>query len=106
MKIAGWFGRGFALLALAVLASTAHAQTSAGSLAGRVVDASGSPVSGASVTAAAPERGFARTVSTESDGAFRFAALPAGTYDVTVKLVGFKTVEQRGVVVNVASAHT
>ncbi len=106
MKIAGWFGRGFALLVLAVLASTAHAQTSAGSLAGRVVDASGSPVSGASVTATAPERGFTRTVSTESDGAFRFAALPAGTYDVTVKLVGFKTVEQRGVVVNVASAHT
>ncbi len=106
MKIAGWFGRGLALLAFAALASTAHAQTAAGSLAGRVVDASGAPVPGASVTATAPERGFTRTVSTESDGAFRFAGLPAGTYDVTVKLVGFKTVERRGVVVNVASAHT
>jgi Carboxypeptidase regulatory-like domain/TonB dependent receptor-like, beta-barrel len=105
MKIATAFGRVLALLALAALPSAALAQTSAGSLAGRVVDSSGSALPGASVTATAPERGFTRTVTTESDGAYRFAGLPAGTYDVTVKLIGFKTVEKRGVVVNVATAH-
>jgi Carboxypeptidase regulatory-like domain len=106
MKIAGWLGRALVLLVLAALAPPAHAQTAAGSLAGRVVDSSGAAVPGASVTATVPERGFTRTVTTESDGGFRFAGLPAGTYDVTVKLVGFKTVERRGVVVNVATAHT
>ena len=60
---------------------------------------------GASVTAMAPERGFTRTVTTDADGGYRFAGLPAGTYDVTVKLAGFKRVEQRGVVINVATAH-
>src|SRR5262245_1216449 len=105
MKIPTALGGGFALLALAALPSAVLAQTAAGSLSGRVVDTSGSAVPGASVTATAPERGFTRTVTTESDGNYRFAALPAGTYDVTVRLVGFKTLEKRGVVVNVASAH-
>ena len=106
MKISTAFARSLALLALAALPSAARAQTAAGSLSGRVVDSSGSAVPGASVIAIAPERGFTRTVTTESDGAYRFAGLPAGTYDVTVKLVGFKTVEKRRVVVNVATAHT
>jgi hypothetical protein len=106
MKIAGWLGRALVLLVLAALAPPAHAQTAAGSLSGRIVDSSGAAVPGASVTATAPERGFTRTVTTESDGGFRFAGLPAGTYDVTAKLAGFKTVERRGVVINVATAHT
>ncbi|HEY7409937.1 MAG TPA: TonB-dependent receptor [Vicinamibacteria bacterium] len=105
MRSRSWC-RGLALIALAALAGTAHAQTAAGSLAGRVADPSGAGVPGASVTATASGTGFTRTVTTESDGVYRFAGLPVGTYDVTVKLQGFKTVEHRGVVVNVASAHT
>jgi len=106
MKKAVWLGRGLSLLVLAACASAAHAQTSAGSLSGRVADASGAAVPGASVTAHAPDTGFSRTVTTGPDGSYRFPGLPVGTYDVTVKLVGFKTVERTNVVVNVASART
>jgi RNA polymerase sigma factor (sigma-70 family) len=61
------------------------------SISGRVVDASGAPVSDARVTisltapeaSVAPERGVSISTMTESDGAFRLGGLAAGEYTVS-----------------------
>src|SRR5512147_1590967 len=82
------------------------AQSSSGNIDGRVVDADGAVLPGATVTATNTETGATRTTTTESDGQFRLGSLPAGTYDVLVQLSGFSNFTQTGVVVNVASTRT
>jgi hypothetical protein len=94
---------GLLVLALLIVPGPALAQMGGGTLAGRVVDESGAGVPGASVTAIVPDTGFRREVTTDGQGAFRLTGLPVGTYDVTVGLQGFQTVEHRGVVLNVAT---
>jgi hypothetical protein len=84
----------------------ANAQTSAGSLAGRVTDASGANLPGVSITATNPATGFNRTVVSGADGRYQFQSLLVGTYDVAADLSGFATVTTRGVEVQVASERT
>ncbi len=67
-----------ALLAVRPLAAQAG-------LSGRVVDADGSPVAGASVTVSE----LGRRVRTEPNGTFTVADVPAGTYSVVVRHAGF-----------------
>jgi hypothetical protein len=108
-KLQSWLGNGMAGVALAasmLTAQSALAQTTGATLEGRVLDDSGAPVPGASVTVVAPQTGFTRTLVTDSEGRYRFAALPAGTYDVSSQLAGFKTIEQKGVVLNVATVRS
>ena len=38
---------------------------------------------------------------TDAEGIYRLSALPIGTYDLTVELQNFSTIDQRGIVVNV-----
>lgn len=82
------------------------AQTSGGSLVGRVTDEQGAARPGAAVTALSTATGLSRSVVSGPDGSYTFATLPAGTYDVTVDLSGFQRAEQKGVVVNVATDRT
>lgn len=76
------------------IATDAHAQQSYTSqdLTGRVVDSSGSPITGATVTAVS-DQGVSRSSTTGADGAFRFAAVPGGEYSVTVTASGFDTAD-------------
>ncbi len=97
---------GVVLAGLALLTAPAWAQTAGSALEGRVVDSSGAPAAGATVTVTASATGLTRTFTSEKDGSYRFASLPVGTYDVTVKLTGFKTIEQKAVVLNVATTRT
>jgi len=94
------------LAALLCVAPPAVAQGSGGALAGRAADEQGGSLPGVSVTVKSTSTGLTRTVPTGSDGSYRFASLIADTYDVTAALSGFKTVEEKGVVVNVASTRT
>src|SRR5499427_8436132 len=66
---------------------TARAQTSRGTIQGRVTDSSGAVLQGASVTVTP---GGARAV-TDAEGAYVVGALTPGDYTVTVTFVGFKT---------------
>ena len=51
---------------------------------------------GVTVTIASPAlQGGARTTVTDAEGRYRFAALPAGDYQVTFELAGFAPVEAR-----------
>ncbi len=97
--------RSLLLVALLVLLlpQLTYAQTNAGSLSGHVSDASGGALPGVTITATNSATGFNRTVITETDGSYRFASLPIGTYDVTADLAGFGSVTTRTVEVNVST---
>ena len=90
------------LLGLSALISTsAFAQQTTGNITGRVLDAQGAAVPGATITARNAATGFARSAVTDAEGVDPLQALPVGTYDLATELPGFSTVEQKGVIVNV-----
>src|ERR1700682_2699274 len=95
-----------AVVACLFVSFIANAQTSAGSLGGRVTDSAGSNLPGVSVTATNPATGFSRTVVTGADGHYSFSSLQVGTYNVTAELSGFTTVTTRNVEVQVANDRT
>ena len=81
-------GRVCILLGLWVwLAAAVCAQQPAGSIHGLVKDVGGTPVGGATVTAASVAGGVRKTVSDE-DGSFAFTNFPAGAFNVTVVAEG------------------
>ncbi|MCX6552206.1 MAG: carboxypeptidase-like regulatory domain-containing protein, partial [Acidobacteria bacterium] len=86
-----------ALLAVAVSVPWAvQAQTTdRAGIEGKVVDQGGGVLPGVTVTITSTAlQGGARSTVSEGDGAYRFAALPAGTYQVTFELAGFATVKR------------
>ena len=96
--------RSLLLVAFLILVPTLlFAQTNAGSLSGRVTDASGAGLPGVTVTATNSANGFNRSVVTEADGSYRFQSLPVGTYEVTADLAGFGAVTTRNVEINVST---
>ncbi len=100
---------GAAAVGLAVLLSIpqpAAGQATGASLAGRVVDEQGGGLPAATVTVKSTSTGFTRSITTAADGTYRFASIPADTYTVTTQLTGFKTIEQTGVELNVATTRT
>src|SRR5262245_24575528 len=92
------------LLALALaFVGPALAQDS-GSVSGVIADSSGQVIPGATVTLTHEGTGAARTATSDSRGAFVFAAVRPGSYTVKVELAGFRTVERRGNVLNANGA--
>jgi hypothetical protein len=93
---------GFALTAFALVLGTtagtplASAQIG-GSVSGKIEDASGGPVSGATITVKSIETGLVHTATTNSDGLFTIAPLPLGNQEVKVEKTGFKTVVWSGI---------
>jgi hypothetical protein len=63
-----------------------------GELSGQVKDETGAALAGASVTAVSGERGYSRTVTSDSTGRYRFSEAQPGRYTITVTLSGFSTV--------------
>jgi hypothetical protein len=92
------------LLAVAFLAAIsplAYAQGGAtSSLSGSVTDTSGAIVPGATVTVRNDATSAESSAVTSDQGTFTIPALNAGTYTVTVTLVGFKTGVLNKVVLN------
>ena len=74
------------LLPAAVLGQTATTT----SISGLVADAQGAAVSGATVTLRDTATNQERTATTNEEGRYAFANLPAGVYDLTVSGSGFK----------------
>ena len=103
LKVSSVASAGIAML---LLARGLPAQSTGASLTGRALDEQGAALPGVAVTAKATSTGLTRSVTTERDGAYRFASLIPDTYDVTAALSGFKTVEEKGVVLNVATTRT
>jgi hypothetical protein len=78
-----------------VIAVSAAAQGNpTGTISGRILDSSGLPVPGATITVTSPALQGTRTATTSSNGDYIVPFLPAGDYDVTVELQGFQTVKR------------
>jgi len=94
----------FAAVLLTLLASAlASAQGSFfSSLTGTVQDSSGLVIPGADVKVKNNGTGIEYTAVTGSDGGFNVPSIPAGSYSVTVSLMGFKTVNLTNVTVQAA----
>jgi Carboxypeptidase regulatory-like domain len=76
----------------------AMGQATTGSVSGVVTGPDGKPLPGATVTISGPLLPRGQATTTLSDGAFRFAALPPGTYHVKAELPGLGKFEQDVVV--------
>ena len=78
------------------MAAPAWGQVSA-SISGRVEDASGSPISGATVTVKSLETGASRTAATNAEGNYRVLSLPLGAQEVKAGKSGFKAALRIGI---------
>ena len=77
---------------------TATAQRYLGGIQGEVTDSTGAKVPGATVTAEEASTHFKTTGISNGAGAYNFAALNPGTYQVSVTAASFKTENRRDVV--------
>ena len=75
---------------------TGWAQTTA-TLAGRVLDASGGVLPGATVTARQVETGLVRVATADEGGRYTLTTLPVGAYEIRVELEGFRPLQRQGV---------
>ena len=90
----------FALI-VAFVAGQAAAQSDRGSISGTILDSSGAVVSGAEITATGAATGAVYKTTSTSTGAYRIPDMQTGEYNLTIKAQGFKTSEQKGVVVQI-----
>jgi Carboxypeptidase regulatory-like domain len=91
-----------AIVLIVIFCGAAWAQDTA-SITGTVTDSSGAAVANAKVEINNPTAGLKRIASTNGAGDYTFAALPIGSYDVTVTAEGFKKYQAKGVKLDVAA---
>src|SRR3954468_13974844 len=91
-----------AFASLVLVALPVAAQTAAGTLTGRVADATGLPLPGATVVVQGAD--ISRTFTTDGEGRFRFLELAPGAYTLTSTLQGFATNVRDRVMVDVGQA--
>ncbi|HEY3204189.1 MAG TPA: carboxypeptidase-like regulatory domain-containing protein, partial [Thermoanaerobaculia bacterium] len=88
---------GVVVSALLFTCGTTRGQTT-GSIEGRATDSFGAPLPGVTVEATSPSLQGTRAGVTGRDGAYRFPAVPPGTYSVRASLPGFRTAEKTATV--------
>ncbi|GJL94173.1 MAG: membrane protein [Hyphococcus sp.] len=74
-----------ALVSTAVMSPAAAQDYTSGGVSGNVVDSSGNPVSGATVTITSNAQGFSRSTTSSGSGTFGFSGLPQGSYTIDVQ---------------------
>ncbi|HET6897545.1 MAG TPA: TonB-dependent receptor, partial [Vicinamibacteria bacterium] len=84
-------------LAIALLGASAQAQSQAttGEVNGRVTDAQGGVLPGATVTLTNPANGYSRTVVTGAEGYYVAPLLPPAAYDATFEMNGLQSVKRK-----------
>jgi hypothetical protein len=81
-------------------------QATTGEITGRVTDAAGATVPGATVIARNEGTGLTRTSTTNQAGEYTVTQLPPGSYTVTAELAGFKKAARAGLEVNLGTRLT
>src|SRR6266700_1789116 len=89
-----------ALFVLAA-ATSALSQSDRGAIAGTVLDSSGGAVQGATITATNANTGAVYKIASTDTGTYRIPDMQVGVCNVTFNAAGFKTSEQKGVVVQI-----
>lgn len=79
------------LLMMGLLGLPAFSQEVTGSIVGNVVDPSGAPIKGATVTAKDTDRGTVLSAQTNDQGAFNITRVPVARYEVSASAQGFQT---------------
>src|SRR5205809_5952829 len=90
------------VVCLLFFALCAFAQTDRGTLTGTVSDPSGAVIPGASIEARNVQTGAVYQAGSSETGNYTLAQLPAGTYEVSVNLPGFRKFVRAGIIVEVA----
>jgi len=93
LKLAGFVFALFALLAIS--AGLAYGQAIDGNVVGTVIDSQGAAVVGADVTATNIATNVVAVTKTNNAGEYRFDHLLVGTYKITAKMTGFKTISEQ-----------
>ncbi|MDX6383100.1 MAG: hypothetical protein QOK48_673 [Blastocatellia bacterium] len=92
----------FTAVVLFSLAAVAAGQEVSGSISGKIKDANGAAVAGATVTITdSAKKIVARTVTTDDDGVFSAENLATSLFDITVEAPNFKKHIEKGVKVDV-----
>jgi hypothetical protein len=94
------------LMALLIYQSVCLAQGTTSSISGTVTDPNGAVVSGASVTIRNVQTNATFNAATTNNGTFTVPALPTGTYQVTVTVMGFKQTVVNDVKLDVGTPST
>jgi hypothetical protein len=97
----------FVLLVFLQAPCGVHAQIAGtANIQGTVTDTTGAVVANAPVTLTDEATGVKRATQTDSSGVYVFPGVPISTYDLTVSAGGFKTYEQKSIVMEVGSSVT
>lgn len=92
-----------ATVLLALMAPLAAAQQETATVIGTVIDAQKAALPGVSVTVRNVETGFNRTGVTDTEGRYRVAAVPPGSYEISAQMQGFGTGVRRGLTLTVGA---
>ena len=98
MRIREWM---LTPIVLFVFAAAAIGQMGTATILGVVKDSTGAVIPGASLTARNVETGQTRTAVSGGNGAYRFTALPVGSYEVQAEQAGFRVEARRGLTLTV-----
>lgn len=94
----------FALAALLLAPCATRAQIAGtANLQGTVTDSTGAMVAGAGIALTNESTQVKRTTRSDGSGIYVFPNIPVGTYDLSVSSRGFKTFEEKGIVLEVGS---
>ena len=89
-----WFKALLGFAAAVLMSSAAAAQTTTGTISGRIVDSQGLALPGVTVTVAGPNLQGTLTVVSTDNGDYTIPRVPPGTYTVTFELSGFQRQEK------------
>jgi len=89
-------------LCLLLLIPAAFAQSDKGAITGTVSDAAGAMVANAAIEAKNTQTGAVYTAASSATGNYTLAQLPAGSYQLTTTVQGFKQYVRTGITVQVA----
>jgi TonB family protein len=82
---------------MAEMSRSSNAQALYGSIVGAVKDKSDAVIPGATVKITHKETNQTRETAASSDGSFNFGAVQTGTYEITVRMAGFKSYTRSGI---------
>ncbi len=91
-----------AVICCILWAVAAFAQSDRGTITGTVTDPANAVVPGAKVTATNSLTGAKTETAATDTGNYTLTSLPAGLYDLSIEVAGFKTINRRGIEVQVA----